>query len=83
MVVLSSILFLLKHFPIMGVVCYSHKVGKERLRMAESAGLHRKTVTGQEVAEDTDKERKLLQLQSCEVHILCLSYVSCSHLAVP
>lgn len=45
----------------------SHKVGKERLRIAESVGLHRKAVTGPEVAEDTDKERKVLQLQACEV----------------
>ena len=48
---------------------YSHKVGKERLRIAESVGLHRKAVTGPEVAEDTDKERKVLQLQACEVRV--------------
>ena len=52
-------------------VYFSNKVGKERVRIAESVGLHRKTVTGPEVAEDTDKERKVLQLHACEVSILC------------
>ncbi|XP_067937067.1 arf-GAP with SH3 domain, ANK repeat and PH domain-containing protein 2-like [Watersipora subatra] len=43
-----------------------HKVEKERMRTAEAAGLHRKAVAGSEVAEDTDRERKLLQLRACE-----------------
>lgn len=47
--------------------CDSHKVEKERLRVAESAGFHRKHIAGAEVAEDTDRERKLLQLHTCEV----------------
>lgn len=61
------VIIMYDNYPLLDFL--SHKIEKERLRAAESAGFHRKHITGCEVAEDTDKERKLLQLHTCEVII--------------
>ncbi|XP_031572421.1 arf-GAP with SH3 domain, ANK repeat and PH domain-containing protein 2-like [Actinia tenebrosa] len=44
----------------------SLKIEKEKKKLAQEAGLMRTEVTGSEMAEETEKERRNFQLQMCE-----------------
>lgn len=43
------------------------KIEKEKKQQAKEAGLIRTEVTSAEIADDMEKERRLFQLQMCEV----------------
>lgn len=45
------------------------KIEKEKKQQAKEAGLIRTEVTPAEVADEMEKERKLFQLQMCEVRV--------------
>lgn len=45
----------------------SSKLEKEAKKKANDAGLYRVELTGSEVAEEMEKERKIFQLQMCMV----------------
>lgn len=45
------------------------KIEKEKKQHAKEAGLIRSEITPGEIADEMEKERKLFQLQMCEVHI--------------
>lgn len=49
----------------------STKIEKEKREHAKQHGMIRTEITGAEIAEEMEKERRLFQLQMCEVG-LCL-----------
>lgn len=55
---------------------YSTKIEKEKREHAKQHGMIRTEITGAEIAEEMEKERRLFQLQMCEVRmdfsIICL-----------
>lgn len=46
---------------------YSTKIEKEKREHAKQHGMIRTEITGAEIAEEMEKERRLFQLQMCEV----------------
>ena len=46
---------------------FSNKIEKEKKQLAKEAGLFKTEVTGPEIAEEMEKERRFFQLQMCEV----------------
>lgn len=63
----------------------STKIEKEKREHAKQHGMIRTEITGAEIAEEMEKERRLFQLQMCEVG-LCLRltalYLQEAHLRV-
>lgn len=63
-----------------GGVCfnYSTKIEKEKREHAKQHGMIRTEITGAEIAEEMEKERRLFQLQMCEVSTdfsaICLEF---------
>lgn len=49
------------------VSCDSTKIEKEKREHAKQHGMIRTEITGAEIAEEMEKERRLFQLQMCEV----------------
>ncbi|XP_074607779.1 arf-GAP with SH3 domain, ANK repeat and PH domain-containing protein 2-like isoform X2 [Acropora palmata] len=45
------------------------KIEKEKKKIAQEAGLVRAEVTGAEIADETERERRMFQMQMCEVLI--------------
>lgn len=45
------------------------KIEKEKKQQAKDAGLIRSEVTAAEIADEMEKERRLFQLQMCEVRL--------------
>lgn len=54
---------------------FSTKVEKEKREHAKQHGMIRTEITGAEIAEEMEKERRLFQLQMCEVRQIHLSPV--------
>lgn len=50
----------------------STKIEKEKREHAKQHGMIRTEITGAEIAEEMEKERRLFQLQMCEVSNLTL-----------
>lgn len=52
-----------------GDTCFprSTKIEKEKREHAKQHGMIRTEITGAEIAEEMEKERRLFQLQMCEV----------------
>lgn len=52
-----------------GGICFhsSTKIEKEKREHAKQHGMIRTEITGAEIAEEMEKERRLFQLQMCEV----------------
>lgn len=50
---------------------YSTKIEKEKREHAKQHGMIRTEITGAEIAEEMEKERRLFQLQMCEVSNHC------------
>lgn len=48
-------------------VFFSTKIEKEKREHAKQHGMIRTEITGAEIAEEMEKERRLFQLQMCEV----------------
>jgi len=48
------------------------KIEKEKKQQAKEAGLIRTEVTSATIADDMDKERRLFQLQMCEVSLCAI-----------
>ena len=48
-------------------LCLSTKIEKEKREHAKQHGMIRTEITGAEIAEEMEKERRLFQLQMCEV----------------
>lgn len=46
---------------------YSTKIEKEKREHAKQHGMIRTEITGAEIAEEMEKERRIFQLQMCEV----------------
>lgn len=46
---------------------FSTKIEKEKREHAKQHGMIRTEITGAEIAEEMEKERRLFQLQMCEV----------------
>ena len=59
----------LENSNVMAVNIYdsSNKIEKEKKQLAKEAGMLRSEVQGTEVAEEMEKERRMFQLQMCEV----------------
>lgn len=55
------------HSVIVFIVCFSTKIEKEKREHAKQHGMIRTEITGAEIAEEMEKERRLFQLQMCEV----------------
>lgn len=59
---------------------YSTKIEKEKREHAKQHGMIRTEITGAEIAEEMEKERRLFQLQMCEVRAasasVCLQFHS-------
>lgn len=49
------------------LLCVSTKIEKEKREHAKQHGMIRTEITGAEIAEEMEKERRLFQLQMCEV----------------
>lgn len=49
------------------VCIFSTKIEKEKREHAKQHGMIRTEITGAEIAEEMEKERRLFQLQMCEV----------------
>ncbi len=49
------------------IVPFSTKIEKEKRELAKQYGMVRTEVSGGEIAEDMEKERRMFQLQMCEV----------------
>ncbi len=47
--------------------CCSTKIEKEKREHAKQHGMIRTEITGAEIAEEMEKERRIFQLQMCEV----------------
>lgn len=47
----------------------STKIEKEAKKKANEAGLYKSEMTGAELAEEMEKERKIFQLQMCTVSL--------------
>lgn len=62
----------LENSNVMAVNIYhsSNKIEKEKKQLAKEAGMLRSEVQGTEVAEEMEKERRMFQLQMCEVREL-------------
>lgn len=55
-------------FFLSGICFYcSTKIEKEKREHAKQHGMIRTEITGAEIAEEMEKERRLFQLQMCEV----------------
>lgn len=50
------------------LLCVSTKIEKEKREHAKQHGMIRTEITGAEIAEEMEKERRLFQLQMCEVN---------------
>jgi hypothetical protein len=60
----------------------STKIEKEKREHAKQHGMIRTEITGAEIAEEMEKERRLFQLQMCEVsEFVCLRVdgIICAH----
>lgn len=55
------------HSVIISSFCCSTKIEKEKREHAKQHGMIRTEITGAEIAEEMEKERRLFQLQMCEV----------------
>lgn len=57
------------HVRVNGGICFrsSTKIEKEKREHAKQHGMIRTEITGAEIAEEMEKERRLFQLQMCEV----------------
>ena len=63
-------------------VCVSTKIEKEKRELAKQYGMGRTEVSGGEIAEDLEKERRMFQLHMCEVRgqrvkTCCMLHVTC------
>lgn len=58
-------------------VPFSTKIEKEKRELAKQYGMVRTEVSGGEIAEEMEKERRMFQLQMCEVRSARVC-VSCS-----
>lgn len=61
-------------------MCFvSTKIEKEKRELAKQYGMVRNEVAGGEIAEELEKERRMFQLQMCEVRCYtCISpYAAC------
>lgn len=54
-------------FHLIICVFFSTKIEKEKREHAKQHGMIRTEITGAEIAEEMEKERRLFQLQMCEV----------------
>ena len=55
------------------IVSLSTKIEKEKRELAKQYGMVRTEVSGGEIAEEMEKERRMFQLQMCEVSgIYCI-----------
>uniref|UniRef100_A0A672H7Z3 ArfGAP with SH3 domain, ankyrin repeat and PH domain 1b n=1 Tax=Salarias fasciatus TaxID=181472 RepID=A0A672H7Z3_SALFA len=54
------------HVVISALLCLSTKIEKEKREHAKQHGMIRTEITGAEIAEEMEKERRLFQLQMCE-----------------
>lgn len=52
----------------------STKIEKEKREHAKQHGMIRTEITGAEIAEEMEKERRLFQLQMCEVRFKFFNY---------
>lgn len=58
--------FFLSYFPLLPSKI-STKIEKEKREHAKQHGMIRTEITGAEIAEEMEKERRIFQLQMCEV----------------
>lgn len=67
------------HDGILSVRC-SNKIEKEKREHAKQHGMIRTEISGGEIAEEMEKERRAFQLQMCEVRDVVHLSASCSRL---
>ena len=58
-------------------VCVSTKIEKEKRELAKQYGMVRTEVSGGEIAEDLEKERRMFQLHMCEVRGNASKHAAC------
>lgn len=56
-------------YPVWGSVSYRTKIEKEKKEHAKLHGMIRTEISGAEIAEEMEKERRFFQLQMCEVRV--------------